>query len=366
MDLSFTALITLAAFFLSRFFDAEDSRALWYASIALGVAALIKGPMAPVIGVVLFALEWWRRRRAPRANYALAIITLIAIPLLWFVPAVIGAGGGYANDVLKKQIAGRAVGAWVHASPPWTYIAHSPGFLFPWFILGVTAIVTRWRTQRFNVNWILAVLIPYSLMSSKLDVYMMALIPPLSIVIADAVEHAITATQRANLAMLIAFIVISAVGMSANVRGIPPGVSLKPLCVVLAIASALGIAFSLRGAIASTLAVGLVPIVTLILLALTLLPVANEMASTRPLIRTLSALNVPPEQIALYTCPYLWSRDMPRDLERVRYVGAASLASANARVVVTARKHAGEIDLRGFQKSGELQMIGKWFDVYRR
>lgn len=57
---------------------------------------------------------------------------------------------------------------------------------------------------------------------------------------------------------------------------------------------------------------------------------------------------------------------MPQNLERVRYVDPGSFKSSNATVTVTSRRHANEIDLTGYSKAGEVQMIGKPFDVYRR
>ena len=73
---------------------------------------------------------------------------------------------------------------------------HLPASLFPWFFLAVAAVIALWRTHRFLINWILAVLIPYSLMSSKLDVSMMAMIPPVALLIAEYV----TSWERGRLA----------------------------------------------------------------------------------------------------------------------------------------------------------------------
>ena len=363
MDVSFTALITLGIWFLQRFFERENFHDLEHCAIALGIATLIKGPMAIVIGMLLFALEWWRRRGIPRGQYYSSIGLLILVPLLWFVPAMVEGGGAWTHDVLQKQLAGRAVSSWVHASPPWYYLAHSPAFLFPWFILGVTAIVKRWREQRFNINWIIAVLVPYSLMSSKLDVYMMAMIPPLAIVIADCVEHAEHAALRANLAMLVAMFAIAVAGFFTRARGIPRGTPIKTICVLLAVASVIGFIFAMRDRFASTIAVGLVPLVVLIFITIRLMPMVNEFASTRPLIRALVAQHVDAQEIALYSCPYLWARDMPPELERVRYI---TPGSPNATVVAMSARHSNEIDLTGYAKIGEVQMIGKPFDVYRR
>src|SRR5438105_5460391 len=95
-------------------------------------------------------------------------------------------GPAYTRDVIVKQTVGRAVGAWVHSAPPWFYILHLPGIVFPWFFLALAALR---GANRFYLSWIAAVVIPYSLMSSKLDVYMMAMIPPMALMIADFVAE---------------------------------------------------------------------------------------------------------------------------------------------------------------------------------
>ena len=47
---------------------------------------------------------------------------------------------------------------------------------------------------------------------------------------------------------------------------------------------------------------------------------------------------------------------------------ADALRAASPRVIVARRKNAPEIAdvLRNYQRVGELRMIGKWFDVYKR
>src|SRR6266542_4457113 len=188
MDVSFTLFIAAGLILMERFFDGDDFRALLGCAVALGIATLIKGPMAPIIGITLFLLEWWRRRRVPRGNYLPAIAAMIVIPLAWFVPAMIVGGHAYTREVIVKQTVGRAVATWVHQAPPWFYLEHLPATLFPWFFLAVVAAIALRRKRQFWINWILAVLLPYSLLSSKLDVYMMALIPPVALLIADLLE----------------------------------------------------------------------------------------------------------------------------------------------------------------------------------
>jgi 4-amino-4-deoxy-L-arabinose transferase-like glycosyltransferase len=377
MDVSFTAFIVVALWQLERFFDRDDFRALLWSAIAIGIAVLIKGPMAPVIAIVLFVLEWMRRKRIPDGNYAPAILAMLVIPLLWLIPAMLLGGRAYTHDVIVKQTVGRAVASWVHNAPPWFYVIHLPASLFPWFFLAVAAVIALWRTHRFLINWILAVLVPYSLMSSKLDVYMMAMIPPIALLIAEYVTSERGRPARWLNAISIAIMALVGVGglfvTPRMIKG-PEGAfvqlpGVKIFCIITIAAAMLGFVIALRSSlVTSTVAAGLVPIISLIVIAIALMPIVNDISSTRPLVAALEKQNVPPEQIALYAAPYLWTRDMPREYERVMYATPYTLAQTTPTVIVTARAHAGEIapSLYGYQMVDPVRMIGKWFYVYRR
>src|ERR1700682_1060611 len=318
MDVSFTAFITLGAWMLFVFFEREDSRALLVAGAALGIATLIKGPMAPIIGILLFLFEWWRRRRVPRGPYARAAGVMLGLPLLWVVPAMIIGGSNYTREIVMKQTVGRAVATWVHKAPPWYYLQHLPGILFPWFCLAVVAVVTLYRGtpfQRFCMSWILAVLVPYSLMSSKLDVYMMALIPPLAMLVGELVAIGNARFVRAaNVTMLVIYLLVGAAGLyiSPGMIKSPEGalVARDDVRMFFAIFAALAVVELLlaarRSNVAGTVAVGLIPLVAMTYAAVALMPLANDLASTRPLIAALERQHATPEEIALYACPYLW------------------------------------------------------------
>jgi 4-amino-4-deoxy-L-arabinose transferase-like glycosyltransferase len=383
MDVSFTAVIVLAFWQLERFFDRDDFLALLWCAVALGVAVLIKGPMAPVIAIVLFLLEWMRRKRIPSGNYAPAILAMIVIPLLWLIPAMLLGGRAYTHDVIVKQTVGRAIASWVHNAPPWFYVLHLPASLFPWFFLAVIAVIAVWRTHRFLINWIIAVLAPYSIMSSKLDVYMMAMIPAIALLIASFVaqpwDRGRPARRFGPLANLIAIslmLIVAIAGLVVSPKTIKgPEAALlqlpavKMLCIITAVAALIAFVIALRGSlITSTIAAGLVPIVSMMVIAMALMPVVNDLASTRPLVVALEKQNVPPEQIALYAAPYLWTRDLPPRFERVMYATPYTLAVSSPTVIVAARAHAGEIapQLYGYRVVDTVRMIGKWFYVYRR
>lgn len=375
MDVAFAALLALAAYRIQR----ADGALTISAGVATGLAFLVKGPMAPVIVLVLFAFESFRRKRKPNAKDALALLPMLLLPLLWLIPAIVIGGEPYWREIFYKQTVGRAVGAWVHKSPPWFYLVRAPLTLMPWFFLTVAALIRRRDDERsrFAISWILAVLVPYTLLSSKLDVYMIVMLPAVALLIARYVEGGDDAWgRRANLVMLSLLAIVGAAGLLVQPHHIKEEdgaliarFDVRALFAILLVAAIVAMVITLRGHLAmSTLATGLVLVVTLGYAAVALVPLANELASTRPLVAALVPKQVPREQIALFMCPHLWVRGMDPSLSRTRHFDAHELRTANARVIVTRRKDAEKIAdaLRGYRRTGELRMIGKWFDVYER
>lgn len=362
MDVAFTAFIALGLWQMQR-------GNLLRCALALGVATLIKGPMAIVIGIVLYLLEGWRTKEWKPFAAIRALLVMIAIPLLWFIPAIIRGGDSYAREVVVKQTAGRAFASWVHNAPPWYYLERLLLSLFPWFFLALAAAIALWRTQRFLVNWILAVLIPYSLMSSKLDVYMMAMIPAVALLVAEGVRAGVRWTRAANLIAIALIFIAAVVGGAKMPREFDSVPGVNGLIVFALIVSVAGFVIAARASlVTSTLMAGAVPVAVLLFVALNLLPFVNGFGSTRALVDVLQRQPVEPETIALYASPYLWTRDLPPRLERVVYADPELLQRTHLYVIVTARNHAKEIAplLAGYRKVDEVRMIGKWFDVYRR
>jgi len=369
MDVAFTALIALGLLQMERYFESGGRAAALQSGVALGVATLVKGPMAIVIGLVLFALESWRRRRRPRAADALPLLLMIVIPLLWFVPAVMRGGESYARDVMVKQTVGRAIASWVHQAPPWYYLERLPLSLFPWFFLALASAIALWRTQRFLINWIIAVVVPYSLMSSKLDVYMMAMIPAVALLVAEGVRAGVRWARAANLIAIGIVFIGAIVGGVKMPREFESVTGVNGLIAFTLIVSVVAFVVAARASLTtSAIAAGAVPVAVLVFVALYLLPFVNGFGSTQALVTVLERQRVAPEQIALYSTPYLWTRDLPRSLERVVYADPDTLLRTKPSLIVTSRRHAADIApaLAGYRKVDEVRMIGKWFDVYRR
>ena len=364
MDVAFAGLIALAALLIYR----SNGALTLGAGVAAGLAFLVKGPMAPVIVLTLFVFEAVRRRRRPVLRDALGVIPMLLLPLAWLVPAIVVGGEAFWREIFYKQTVGRAVNAWVHKSPPWFYLVRSPATLAPWFFVTVAALRCREEKARFAISWILAVLVPYTLLSSKLDVYMITLLPAVAVLIGQFIPSDDRWGRRACVVTLALFALIGAAGFFVKLTGEDAALLALPevrgLFVVFLVAGIAGAIVAWRGRLLhGAIAVGLVPVLALSYVMTVLMPLANEQASTRPLVRALVAQDVPPEEIGCHVCPHRWVRGMPPELERVQHI---EKGDALPRVLVTRRRDADELDLRGYRKTGELRMIGKWFDVYRR
>ncbi|HUO83861.1 MAG TPA: glycosyltransferase family 39 protein [Thermoanaerobaculia bacterium] len=392
MDHLFVLLISLGALAMFRHFREGGAARLDLVALWLGVATLVKGPMAPVIGLGLFTFESIRRRRRPRIRDLVSLVIALAIPLVWLVPATLAGGREYADQLLVKQSLGRAIGAWVHSEPPWFYLAHFPGTFFPWFFLVLLAIVASLRANestgpldgaRFCVSWFAAVLVPYSVISSKLDVYMLPAMVPASLLIAFLFDEG--RTERLDRLTLIGnrlvagflFLLAGALLIAGFLMKGPEvellrHSDLRLIFTVTFAAGLIGLVAQLKWAphpTGSSVVLGIVAMVPLLAVVTVGMPLLNREASTQPLVEVLRGLRVEGSDIALYSTPHLWSRNMPDSFAEARVVSENALREGTRPEVIVAReKRAAQLgpELTGhYQQVARVRMIGKEFHVYR-
>lgn len=395
MDLAFTAAITAAAVAIWRASQNPlRQRSLYLAAVATAAGVLVKGPMAVVI-VMLVGL--FTLRGIPLLRVLPPAAVAVALPLLWLVPALEVGGEVYAHELLITQNIGRAVNAWVHGEPPWFYVVRSPLIFFPWFFLSIVALWWAWQQRRVNatrfcVVWFGSIVIPFSLLSGKLDIYLLPALVPLSLLIGRLVWNVgeepwvrrVRIANLASLALLMAVTIAAAAALSRPssspeiriLAGTPLAAVLPAIAVLLLTVLVVGGRRQRRDTPAPgdprqlTFAVGLGTIVTLVAITATATPQLSEISSSRPLVRALATQSVHGRDIALYASPDLWSRDLPDRLRAARAVSRDELVTA-ARpplIIAVSRRRAAEIAdvLRSYRRVASVRMIGKDFDVYRR
>jgi len=117
-----------------------------YASLALAVLA--KGPLAIVLsGALLLAfLAWQRDLKAIRTmGLGWGLLAMLAILSPWYVAAALKGGWTYAYAMVVHQNIERALHAWDHIQPWWSYALYLLHDFFPWSLLLPTLAFEIWR-----------------------------------------------------------------------------------------------------------------------------------------------------------------------------------------------------------------------------
>jgi 4-amino-4-deoxy-L-arabinose transferase-like glycosyltransferase len=397
MDLAFTFLLSACAVALFTFLRDGAAYSLYAAAAFCGVAMLVKGPAALLIVGALLGFERLRGRRLPRGPWLRAIAIAAVIPLAWLVPALAVAGRPYARELLVTQTLARAVNTWVHGEPPWFYLLRAPLTFLPWFAAGLAGLFAAWRRlddatreeARFCASWFFAVLVPFSIVSSKLDVYMMPAMVPLALLVGrlvgartrDRWSRFALGGNRVTLAALAiawatAAIVLPRFAERSDEARILRDGGVLWLLGFAAVAAAAGLVASFRGGegdalLRSTVAVGLATLAPLVLFVALFMAEAGVIGSSRPLVEVLTRQGVRGEEIALHRCPHLWTRDMPATLERARHIDGGDLSRPGTRLpllIATRASRAAELGpvLQRYAPVEHFRLRGRDHVLYRR
>ncbi|HEX9011550.1 MAG TPA: glycosyltransferase family 39 protein, partial [Holophagaceae bacterium] len=205
IDLLFAALLAwswcswLAGYLLLRghtpSLDADEHRR-WFlkAYVWLALAFLAKGPLAPVLSLLVVGafLLWQRDLKAlPGTGIVAGLAITLALVAPWYVAAGLKGGAHYAYEMIVYQNFQRATHAWDHIQPWWQYGQYLLGDFFPWVLL-LPALVLHLRRsgafrdplQRFLI---LAFAVPFVFLSavqSKQGKYLLMSYPSLALLLA--------------------------------------------------------------------------------------------------------------------------------------------------------------------------------------
>jgi 4-amino-4-deoxy-L-arabinose transferase-like glycosyltransferase len=211
------------------FFPDDSCRWFLMAYFWLALAFLAKGPLAPVLSVlVLAAFLTWQRdlavlRRA-RILSGLGLTLLLVAP--WYVAAGLKGGGRYAYELIVFQNVERATKAWDHIHPWWKYGEYLLGDFFPWVLLLPALAPRLWRQRRSGDPakrfLLLAFLVPFvflSVVQSKQGKYLLMGYPFLALLLADLFRPGAPARARRLGFLLAAGLALPAAALAALALG---------------------------------------------------------------------------------------------------------------------------------------------------
>ena len=173
--------------------------AFFCGALALAVGTLAKGPVAPVMALLIVGL-WlvWERRAgrlaAPRpVAVALSAALYLALTLPWYVALAARVGPSAVTELIGHYTVGRYTGVIENQHGPlWYYIPVVILGFFPWIAFLPIAVVSAIRTARdprggftrFVLTWAAIPFLFFSFAGTKLPNYVALLLPALAILVA--------------------------------------------------------------------------------------------------------------------------------------------------------------------------------------
>ncbi len=177
-----------------------------------GVATLAKGPVAPLLAmIIVFAFAFLRKEWSivQRSIWWPGIALYFAITLPWFIAVQHQNPTFFREFFLEHNLQRFATNRYQHSQPFWYYLVVVLLAVMPWtvialraFIDGVQTSVAEWRLRRLNpkrrapnrpgdafpeflVLWAIIPVIFFSFSQSKLPGYILPSIPPITILTGD-------------------------------------------------------------------------------------------------------------------------------------------------------------------------------------
>jgi hypothetical protein len=202
MDMLLSATLDAALLMLALWFWEKEETHLYVFYTLLGLATLAKGPVAVVLaGLIALAYiatyREWKAIKDILYTPALALFVVVAVP--WYLLCYGRNGYPFIKEFFLIHNLGRfASTALGHGQPLWYYLPILAAGFFPWtpLLLLPLAEVLRAgprtllanRRKTFLLYWTILPFVFFSLAQNKLPGYLLPILPPLSLWIAEIME----------------------------------------------------------------------------------------------------------------------------------------------------------------------------------
>lgn len=189
MDILMTLFIVLSLYTFYKMYKGSASKDdEWLFPLYLFLAVFSKGPVGlliPLISIVLFLLV---KKKIKNIVYFFGVRTwgvFLVLCGIWFLGVWLEGGKEYLNNLLFHQTVDRAVNSFHHKEPFYFYILRFWLLAAPWSLFVVAAFIHGIRKKfisgniklQFFVVIIVASFLFLSIISSKVDIYLLPVYP---------------------------------------------------------------------------------------------------------------------------------------------------------------------------------------------
>ena len=188
MDMLMTFFIVLSLYTFYRIYKDKHTRIETYLlPVYIFLSVFSKGPMGfliPVVSMITFLVVNKKISTIGRYLGWQQWSILIGLCVIWFSFVYLESGKEYLNNILFRQTVGRGINSFHHKEPIWFYLPRVLWTFAPWSLLYITLIWLGIRKkmittdiEKFFITITGVNLVMLSLVSSKLDIYMLPIYP---------------------------------------------------------------------------------------------------------------------------------------------------------------------------------------------
>ena len=246
------AIAALARIYAAASTDLRIGRSTWLVFwLALAVATLVKGPIAPLVVVLtLAALLTFDRRLGwlKDLNSMWGLIVFAAVVGPWAGAVTVATDGTFWTTALAGDLAPKLAGGQeTHGAPPGYHTLLAPLLMFPMTLLLPAAAVVGWRRRRepgvrFALAWLLPAWLLFEAMPTKLVHYPLPLYGAVAWLAAAALSEPLGARMRwsgAALAALVGVLLAAGAFYLFSLYGDPSDVAVATIAALLLAAAGL-------------------------------------------------------------------------------------------------------------------------------
>ena len=246
------AIAALARIYAAASTDLRIGRSTWLVFwLALAVATLVKGPIAPLVVVLtLAALLTFDRRLGwlKDLNSMWGLIVFAAVVGPWAGAVTVATDGTFWTTALAGDLAPKLAGGQeTHGAPPGYHTLLAPLLMFPMTLLLPAAAVVGWRRRRepgvrFALAWLLPAWLLFEAMPTKLVHYPLPLYGAVAWLAAAALSEPLGARMRwsgAALTALVGVLLAAGAFYLFSLYGDPSDVAVATIAALLLAAAGL-------------------------------------------------------------------------------------------------------------------------------
>jgi 4-amino-4-deoxy-L-arabinose transferase-like glycosyltransferase len=188
MDMLMVMFITLSLYTFYKIYKGENrKRDIYLFPLYVFLALFSKGPiglLVPLVSTTVFLLYKKQLHTFGRYWGLKSLAVLLAGCAIWFTGVYLEGGDAYLNNLLFHQTVGRGINSFHHKEPIYYYLLSIWYALAPWSFLSIGIFVValfkkkvETELEQFFAIIVLTTFVMLSLISSKLAVYLLPLIP---------------------------------------------------------------------------------------------------------------------------------------------------------------------------------------------